>query len=89
MTAKTLLQDVQPLAPDTRVIDVLDIFNRERDRIALPIVSDTRPVGIVNRKTLIEHFARPFARELSGRKSISEFMDSNPILSKRIRIWTT
>lgn len=80
MTARELFQIVAPVAPDTRVSSVLEIFSSDRDRIAVPVVAGMRPVGLVNRKTLIEYFAKPFSRELSGNKPISAFMDNNPIV---------
>lgn len=39
-----------------------------------------RPLGIVNRRAFIERMSRPFARELSSKKSCAALMNEHPIL---------
>lgn len=78
ITAKSLLQFVPPVPPHMRTIDVLEVFTANPQCIALPIVAGTQPVGLISRKTLVERFARPFTRELFGKKFISAFMNTAP-----------
>ena len=80
MTARSLLQFISPVPPDLRTLEILDAFMANPQCIALPIVSGTQPVGLISRKALIERFARPFTRELSGKRPISEFMESSPFI---------
>lgn len=78
ITAKSLLQFVPPVPPHMRTTDVLEVFTANPQCIALPIVAGTQPVGLISRKTLVERFARPFTRELFGKKLISTFMNTAP-----------
>ena len=78
--AGTLLREVAPISPETRVMEALDLFTANPELIAIPVVQDGVPVGLVNRKHLIERFARPYTRELFGRKPVSAFMDTKPLI---------
>jgi diguanylate cyclase (GGDEF)-like protein len=62
------------------VADVLQLFTDHPKMVAIPIVADGLPRGVVNRKTFIEGFTKPYMRELLGRKPISSFMDGNPLV---------
>ena len=78
--AGALLRVVQPVTPDDRVVEILEQFTTNTDLIAIPVVEQGLPVGLINRKHLIERFARPYTRELFGRKPVSIFMDSRPLI---------
>lgn len=80
MTAKSLSQFVSPVSLHTHTLRVLEVFTANPECIAIPVVDGTQPVGLISRKTLIEQFARPFTRELSGKKPISTFMESSPFI---------
>ena len=82
-TVNTLLITSEPVPQHARVVDVFERLAREPGAIALAVVDGDRPVGLVNRKALIERFARPFARELLGRKPIEEFMETSPLVVDR------
>lgn len=48
------------------------------------IVDDKNvPVGIINRANFIDRFARPYQRELYGKKSCTLFMDPEPLIVDR------
>ncbi len=79
-TAALLLQRVAPVMPTERVNRVLDIFTANPNLVALPIVADGIPRAMVNRKKMIESFARPYTRELFGNKPISAFVDGLPLV---------
>jgi len=78
--AGTLLREVAPISPETRVMEALELFAANSELIAIPVVHEGVPVGLVNRKQLIERFARPYTRELFGRKPVSAFMDAKPLV---------
>jgi diguanylate cyclase (GGDEF)-like protein len=60
--------------------EVADIFQHHADLHAVAVVEDDRPVGIINRREFTEQYAKPFIRELHGRKSCSAFMNEAPVL---------
>lgn len=78
--AGTLLCNVQPVTPTVRVVEILEQFTTNPELIAIPVVEQGLPVGLINRKHLIERFARPYTRELFGRKPVSTFMDTRPLI---------
>jgi diguanylate cyclase (GGDEF)-like protein len=78
--AGTLGRPVPSVTPETPVTEVLGLFTADTGLIAIPVVLNGVPVGLVNRKLLIERFARPFMRELLGRKPVSAFMDAQPLI---------
>ena len=78
--AGTLLREIQSTVPSARVEEVLDRFTANPELIAIPVTDNGNPVGLINRKNLIERFARPYTRELFGRKPVSTFMDTRPLI---------
>ncbi|MDA8363497.1 MAG: EAL domain-containing protein [Gammaproteobacteria bacterium] len=80
VTAAHLLREVAAVPPETSVTEVFQRFDRDENLIALPVVADGRPIGIINRRKIIERFARPYTRELFGRKHITEFMEPSPFV---------
>lgn len=79
-TARVLLRAVVPVLPTTTLNEVFDLFTADPQRLAVAVVDGDAAVGLVNRKALVERFARPYARELFGRKPISAFMESAPLV---------
>jgi diguanylate cyclase (GGDEF)-like protein len=79
--AGTLCLPVPPIAPELPVAEALKLLTAEPELVAIPVVRDDGvPIGLVNRKQLIEHFARPYTRELFGRKTVTAFMDLHPLI---------
>jgi diguanylate cyclase (GGDEF)-like protein len=75
-----LTEPVPPVAPETPCLEVLQTFLAREGMRVLPVVSDGRPVGLVNRHKLIEIFTRPFRQDLFRRRPIAAFMDPTPIV---------
>ena len=46
----------------------------------MPVVKDGMPVGLINRHSMVDRFARPYRRELYGRRACSHFMDTSPLI---------
>lgn len=58
----------------------LDRFKSHPHLHALAVVQGGKPIGLVNRYTLIDHFSRVYVRELHGRRSCTQFMDPVPLV---------
>ena len=80
ITVAPLLKRVIPVSPDLDNDTVFARFEAEPELHALPVVEAGRPVGMINRHTLIERFARLYQRELYGKRPCSLFMDNHPLI---------
>lgn len=79
-TARDLLQEVPCLTPDVPNEAAYRLFDRDPSRFAIPVVKDGVPVGLLRRHHLLESFARPFNRELYGKKPCTTMMDKQPLI---------
>lgn len=70
---------VSPATPEMDNDEVYDLFTRSNLE-SLPVVNQGIPIGIITRSRLIDAFARPYWRELYGKKSCTLFMDSAPLV---------
>jgi len=80
-TVQVLMRSVPPVRDDMLCLAVLEIFQKNTEIFAMPIVDAVNvPVGIVDRHTFVEGFIKPYTREIYGKKKITEFMLDNPIV---------
>ena len=80
VAVRQLLQPVAPISPLALNEQVFARFEQEPEQIVLPVIdADGTPLGLINRYSLIDRFARPFRRELYGKKPCTQFMNPNPI----------
>ena len=79
-TAMKLLIPALTVAPDANNDEVYRLFDHDPALQSLPVVRQGVPVGLINRNTLIDRFARPFRRELYGKASCVQFMDPAPLV---------
>jgi diguanylate cyclase (GGDEF)-like protein len=79
-TARSLLRSIEPLPMDACNELAIARFEADPELEVLPVVHGTQPVGLINRHSLIDRFARPFRKELFGRKSCELFMDHAPLV---------
>lgn len=82
-TVFKLLRETQYVSPDVSNDTVYDMFVNDPQLQALPVVSNGLPIGLINRYSMVERFARLYGRELYGKKSCAFFMDPNPILTEQ------
>lgn len=82
-TLAPLLKRVLPVAPELDNDAVFARFEHDPTLHALPVVKDGTPVGMINRHTLIERFARLYQRELYGKRPCELFMDKHPLIADR------
>jgi len=78
VNAGTLLRNVPHAAPGMTNDGVCELFAAHPELQSIPVVDRGTPVGMILRDDLIGRFARPYQRELYGRRSCTLFMDSNP-----------
>jgi diguanylate cyclase (GGDEF)-like protein len=79
-TARSLLRAIEPVPPNSCNEAVIARFEADPELNVLPVVQGTQPVGLINRHSMIDRFARPFRKELFGRKSCELFMDHAPLV---------
>jgi serine phosphatase RsbU (regulator of sigma subunit) len=76
--------DLCTLAPSVTADEtnekVLELFNRHRDLVSLPVVEDHQPIGLINRNIFLSQMSKQFRMELYGRKSCIAFMDKEPLI---------
>ena len=78
-----LLNEVQAVPSSMSNNEVYEIFLREPKLLIIPVVDDQQPLGLISRFDMIDHFARPYQRELYGKKSCKQFMDRNPLIADK------
>ena len=79
-SAALLMRAITPVPPTALIEDAYAMFAREPELQSLPVVEDGRPCGIIGRYALIDRLARPFSRELFGRKPCALVMNRAPLL---------
>jgi diguanylate cyclase (GGDEF)-like protein len=82
-TILKLLQPTCAVSPRMSNNELYELFMREPGLLIIPVVDKGIPLGLVTRYDMIDHFARPFQRELYGKKSCTVFMDANPIIADK------
>lgn len=70
-----LLHEVPSVTPDTNNDAVYAIFEHQPGLHVVPVVANGQPLGIITRSSLIDRFARPFRRELYGKRPCTMAMD--------------
>lgn len=76
-----LLKFIPPIDESMQCLAALDLFQENPDIFALPVVNSSNiPIGIVDRKSFIENFIKPFAKEIYGKKKITDFMNESSII---------
>ncbi|HWK62820.1 MAG TPA: GGDEF domain-containing protein [Eoetvoesiella sp.] len=82
-SAKTLLRSVPVVEPTFTNNQVCDVFAEYAELHTVPVVASGKPLGIITRTALIERFARPYQRELYGKKPCSMFMNDKPLVADK------
>ncbi len=79
-TIEKILKTPITVSSSMRNNEVDALFLRDPKLQIIPIVDDGIPIGLINRYHMIDCFARPFQRELYGKKTCTVFMDVAPII---------
>ena len=80
VVAQKLLHHIVPAHPETTNEHILDRFTANPSLRAIPVVEQGIPVGVIIRSTFLDHFVKPFQRELLGKKPCSVSMQVDPLL---------
>lgn len=80
LATMNLLILVDPVTPEMSNDAVYSRFNEQPAMESLPVIKQGVPVGIITHARLIDAFARPYWRELYGKKSCALFMDPSPLV---------
>jgi EAL domain-containing protein (putative c-di-GMP-specific phosphodiesterase class I)/GGDEF domain-containing protein len=83
MIAQNLLNHIEPAFPETENEQILQRFSANPLLRAIPVIKNGMPVGLINRSNFIDHFVKPFQRELLGKKPCSLSMHNNPLLVEK------
>jgi EAL domain-containing protein (putative c-di-GMP-specific phosphodiesterase class I)/GGDEF domain-containing protein len=70
-----LLRVMAPIDPDTENDAVYTRFENEPKLQSLPVVDNGQPIGMIYRHAFSDHFARPYRRELFGKKPCRTLMN--------------
>lgn len=70
-----LLHELPSVAPEADNESVYRIFSHQPGLNVVPVVANGQPLGIITRSSLIDRFARPFRRELYGKRPCTMLMD--------------
>ena len=79
-SAADLCIEVPCMTPDQTNDKVMEVFNRHRDLVSLPVVEGNQPIGLINRSIFLSQMSKQFRQELYGRKSCIAFMDKEPLI---------
>lgn len=71
------------VTPDTSNDDVYNIFEKNPNIYSIAVVEKNKPVGLISRYAMVDRFARPYRRELYGKKPCTIFMDSEPLIVEK------
>lgn len=81
--AGRLLRRVESVSPQHSNNQLYDMFQRDPELQIVPVLDNGLPLGLVDRHKLIDLFARPYLRELYGKKPCTAFMDAQPVVADR------
>lgn len=79
-SAERLATKVPPIAPDTTIDTVAELLADDPTLRAVALVHNGVPVGLISRQSFVDRYARPYFRELYGRKPCSLFANTTPLL---------
>ncbi len=84
--AHKLLTYIEPVQPDTLIDHIFDRFNANATLHVIPVVKNGMPQGLINRYHFIDRFAKPFQRELHGKKPCLDIIVAPLLVEKNMPI---
>jgi diguanylate cyclase (GGDEF)-like protein len=82
-TIDKLLLPVPPVPPELSNDELFRMFRADESLRSVAIVDQGRTVGLVNRQRFMDRYAKPFHRELYGRKPCTLFANVQPLMLDR------
>jgi GGDEF domain-containing protein/predicted transcriptional regulator len=83
ITVETVLRYVEPVQPATEIEKIFACFSENKKLLAIPVVKDGRPVGLISRHEFSDSLAQLYLRELLGKKPCREMMNAEPLLVEK------
>jgi len=77
-TIEKLTERVAPTTPEASVAEVFAWFTSHPDALALPVVVDGRPVGLIDRQDFLLKLAEPLGHSRYASRPIHRMMDPEP-----------
>jgi len=74
---------VPPVEVSTPNEKLASFFTSQPDVHAVAVVSEEKPIGLINRRRFMDQFAQQYYRELFGRKPCTIFMQQDPLVVDR------
>ncbi|MBX3477864.1 MAG: response regulator [Brevundimonas sp.] len=86
-TIEALTERSEPATPETPANEILARFEREPDTLAIAVVRERRPVGLIERDSFLLKMASPLGRTQYGHRAIEHMMDREPaVIEAGVRI---
>ncbi len=79
-TVQRLSVPVPPFAPNSTNEDIARAFNNDPTLRSIALVDDGKPVGLLNRQSFVDRYAKPYFREVYGRKPCLVFANTTPLV---------
>lgn len=83
-TVEKLFTPSPSVDPTCHNEDVFNMFDSNADIYSIPVVLNGRPVGLISRSVMINDYARPFRRELYGRRPCEMMMDKSALIVDKL-----
>jgi diguanylate cyclase (GGDEF)-like protein len=80
LSVRRLALQVPPVPRDTTNDAVARHFSDDPSCRAIALVDGTRPMGLISRQSFLERYAKPFFKELYGRKPALTFANTTPLI---------
>lgn len=77
---ESITQPAPTIRSDTSLEKVIMHFSRNKQFSLVPIVDNNIVQGVLMRNIVLEMFARPYMRELFGRRPVAEYLDRNSLI---------
>jgi len=62
---------------------VYEMFQKDASLNSIPVVTNQKPIGLISRFDTIDRLARPYQKELHGKKPCTQFMDDSPLIVQK------
>lgn len=79
-TARVLVRTIPAVSPDDHLQQVNEIMRNDPQIIAVPVLVDGEPVGVVRRADLLETFSAQYGRALYEHKPVSRLMRDDALI---------
>ncbi len=81
-TVSLITQYVEPAFAHQSCAEIYDRFNQEPDLLAIPVLKELQPIGLLIRMNFLIRLADRFGRPLYSKQPVTLLMDSNPMIIK-------